>query len=104
MSFAENSVKAKYKNDNLSARGLTLNIAILATGIKTTVKKGENAGRVLPQDFTVLNLQSKKSFSGYWVMELPESSFPDNSRPALVAWVNKEGSQQPLQVTGGWLE
>ena len=103
VSFSGNSVKAKYQNDDLSAQGLTLNVAILATDIKTQVNKGENAGRLLPQDFTVLHLQSKKSSGGYWTMPLSEFSIPENARPALVSWVNKEGSQQPLQVTGGWL-
>jgi len=103
VSFSDNSVKAKYQNDSLSAEGLTLNVAILATGIKTQVNEGENAGRLLPQDFTVLHLQSKKSAGGYWTMSLSEVSIPENSRPALVTWVNKEGSLQPLQVTGGWL-
>jgi len=103
VSFSDNGVKAKYQNDDLSKQQLTLNVAILATGIRTQVNSGENAGRLLPQDFTVLQLKSKNSFAGYWTMQLPDSSFPQNSRLALVAWINKEGSQRPLQVTGGWL-
>lgn len=103
VTFSENNVSAKYHNDDLSKQPLTLNVAILATGINTEIKRGENAGRLLSQDFTVLHLQSKNSAGGYWTMSLPEFRLPENSRPALVAWVNKEDSQQPLQVTGGWL-
>ncbi len=104
LSFSDNLVIARYLDENLSEQELTLNIALLATGINTEIQAGENAGRFLPQDFTVLHHQSEKSSSGNWKVTITEFSFPDNSRPALVAWISGKISQQPLQVTGGWLE
>ena len=104
VSYSDNRVKADYQNDNLSARELNLNIAILATGIKTKVKSGENAGRVLPQDFTVMQFQTDNSSSGYWKMSFAEINRNDEARVALVAWVTKTDSQKPLQVTGGWIK
>ncbi|NNJ90243.1 MAG: DUF1223 domain-containing protein [Gammaproteobacteria bacterium] len=99
----DRSLTANYLAEGLQAYELTLNAAIVATGIKTAVKRGENSGRMLPQDFTVLMYASEHSTTSQWKMILPEVSGDDAERLALVVWISATDSQQPLQIAGGWL-
>jgi len=96
-------LSANYLAEGLQASGLTLHAAIVGTGINTLVKRGENAGRTLPQDFTVLMHTSERSRTNQWEMTLPEVGSNDAKRLALVLWISSADSQQPLQIAGGWL-
>lgn len=102
-SLDNGQLTAEYLVDGLQAYGLTLNAAIVGTGITTEVKRGENAGRSLPQDFTVLQFHTARSATKKWQMELPGINANDAERLALVIWVSSADSLQPLQVAGGWL-
>ena len=90
------------KKDNYN-----LNIVVLGFDIKTNVKSGENHGKELKHDFTVLGYKTiplYKSDSGHTVMtELPDivETAPNM---AVSAWVQKENDLTPLQAAGGWLE
>ena len=102
-SLANGQLTAEYLVDGLRDHGLILNAAIVGTGITTEVKRGENAGRSLPQDFTVLQFLTARSETKKWQMELPRINTNDAERLALVIWVSSADSLQPLQVAGGWL-
>jgi hypothetical protein len=102
-SLNDRILTANYVAEGLETSGLTLNAAIVATGIKTAVKRGENSGRTLPQDFTVLMHASEPSMTNQWKMILPGVSGDDAERLALVLWISSADSQQPLQIAGGWL-
>jgi hypothetical protein len=80
-----------------------LNIAVLGFDLHSRVRAGENFGRNLDQDFVVLGHKRKVSSNGKWQMELPAVKSEYSQRTGLAVWVNKKGSQTPVQATGGWL-
>ena len=83
---------------------LNLNVALLGFDIKTDVKQGENSGKLLSENFIVLNKISKFSNNGSWDLELTSSSKYKSQRYGLAIWINSPEHLQPLQATGGWLE
>ncbi|MEO1574942.1 MAG: DUF1223 domain-containing protein [Pseudomonadota bacterium] len=81
-----------------------LEFAILASGLSSNVRAGENRGRRLQHDFVVADLSRHaltRSDDGWQVsFDLPSTDLA--SDPAIAAWVvDKRGA--PLQATGGWL-
>lgn len=85
---------------------LILNIAVLGFDIKTDVKSGENHGKELKHDFTVLGYKTiplYKNKTAYTVMtELPDI-VETAPKMAVSAWINKENDMTPVQAAGGWL-
>ncbi len=80
-----------------------LNVAILGTDLETEVKRGENSGRTLKHDFVVLDYQVVTvNAAGEWTGTLPIPKI-DAPRYAVAVWASEEGSQLPLQATGGYL-
>jgi hypothetical protein len=84
---------------------LSLEVALLGSGLKTDVQRGENVGRKLAHDFVVLHHQRVRLVPGDAHLSasvvLPEKT----SAPAtaIAAWVTVGDSQEPLQAVGGWL-
>ena len=86
----------------------TIHAALLASGLISNVKAGENRGRRLEHDFVVLSLSQ-----GALTYEagIAQGNFIFAKRPgdassqlALTAWVTLAGQLEPIQATGGWLE
>jgi hypothetical protein len=102
--FHNNQLSAEYVPPKLTDHELKLNVAIVAIGINTKIKNGENAGRTLPQDFTVIHFQSENSSDRHWQMQLPAIAIHNDVKLALVLWASSTESQTPLQVAGDWLE
>ncbi|WP_372872689.1 DUF1223 domain-containing protein [Shewanella sp.] len=86
-----------------------LNLAIVGVGLQTRVARGENRGRLLQHDFTVLSffqyencsddpLQSQ--FNATLALDI-DSLRRRAPRLALVVWA--EANLRPLQAAGGWL-
>jgi len=81
--------------------------ALLAGGIISDVKAGENSGRQLHHDFVaVILLQiglttSNGVAKGRFILTAPKSSV--GSTRALAVWVTKADALEPIQATGGWL-
>jgi len=89
-----------------TAQQYMLNIAVLGMNAKTFVERGENEGRTLEHDFVVLAHTTHAAKAGEitrWQESLPK---PNVSAPkyALAAWVSADGSLNPEQATGGYLE
>ncbi len=87
-------------------RGLILNVALLGFDLVTHIKKGENQGKRLPQDFVVLAIQTTKSDDGMWNTKLPTADdTPSNAqgRRGVAFWVSHGSDPAPIQATGGWL-
>ena len=87
--------------------GLQASVALLGFGIETRVKAGENAGRTLNHDFVVLSIDLaplKRDGDVFKATLAPPSRTVEAERYAIVAWVNDEGSQVPIQAAGGWWE
>jgi len=82
---------------------LILNVSLLGFGLSTDVTAGENRGRDFTENFVVLYNQSTHSRDGSWKLDLPDLSNFSAERYALVIWVSKTDSLQPLQTTGGWI-
>jgi len=84
-----------------------IHAALLAGGIESGVKAGENKGRHLNHDFAVVNLvQLGMSTSngvalGKFITGTPR--FNTGKTLALTVWVTRAGELAPLQTTGGWL-
>lgn len=84
-----------------------IHAALLAGGIISDVKAGENKGRRLEHDFVVINLAqigmttSNGVAKGKFILE-PLQSKSGNTL-AMTVWVTLAGQLEPLQATGGWL-
>ena len=100
------NVSGVYQPAGSVTADLELNIAILGFDLETNVKAGENHGKTLRHDFTVLALkhvsmnQSGQQFTATSQLPMPAFTAP---RLGVVAWVSESGDQSPLQATGGWL-
>ncbi len=96
-------LKATYTAAARADQVLNLHVALLGVGLQVNVERGENSGRRLSQDFTVLKLITLASADGKWTAMLPDIEMSGDTRQAIAVWVSESGSQKPLQATGGWL-
>jgi len=84
-----------------------IHAALLAGGIVSEVKAGENKGRRLNHDFAVVNLvqigmtMSNGVAKGKFILNPPQASA--GKTLALTVWMTRAGQLEPLQATGGWL-
>lgn len=85
----------------------TAHVALLACGLSSNVKAGENRGRRLEHDFVVLSLTpvalAKQADVFHGEFDLPTPATPNGQRLALAVWVTHGDSLEPMQATGGWL-
>jgi len=94
---------ARFTPGDGTPRPLLLHVAVLGVGISTSIHAGENSGRILMQDFAVLDLHQQRSDQLKWTLPLPLPPRPSGGRLAMAAWVSPLTMQGPLQATGGWL-
>ncbi|MGH1427497.1 MAG: DUF1223 domain-containing protein [Arenicella sp.] len=80
-----------------------LTVALLGIGIKTDVKRGENAGKTLQHDFIVLDSIDYEMNNSAWQGKLPQSDVKA-PRYAIAAWVSSNTSLNPIQALGGYLD
>jgi len=95
-----------YAPEDKSGNPYEIHAALLAGGIISDVKAGENSGRQLRHDFAVVNLvqigltTSNNVAHGRFIISPPKSVAGNTS--ALTVWVTRAGELEPLQTTGGW--
>jgi hypothetical protein len=81
--------------------------ALLASGLTSDVKAGENRGRHLTHDFVVTALKKTplKTYSdaAWGQVVLHKTAKGQQGRRALAVWVTRAGGTEPLQAVGGWL-
>ncbi len=81
--------------------------ALLASGLSSEVRAGENAGRHLNHDFAALSLVTQPLADGTNTYEgkftIDASLHATTGRLALAVWVTRSGRLDPLQAVGGWL-
>ncbi|NHO67044.1 DUF1223 domain-containing protein [Aestuariicella hydrocarbonica] len=94
------NLEARFTSDG-DYRALVLNVAVLGCDLVTEIKKGENSGLLMDQDFVVLSHQTYKSSDGSWDVHLPKTSV-EGTR-AVAFWVSEAMDPVPIQATGGWL-
>ena len=88
-----------------------IHAAVLAGGIVSDVKAGENKDRRWNHDFAVVNLVqigmtiSNGVANGEFILNLPRTGAGAGAGKtlALTVWVTRAGQLEPLQATGGWL-
>ncbi len=93
--------------EKIGGANYELHAALLAGGIVSDVKAGENRGRQLNHDFAVVNLlqigmtTSNGVARGKFILD--PARFVTGKTSALTVWVTRAGELEPLQTTGGWL-
>ncbi|MCU7816048.1 MAG: DUF1223 domain-containing protein [Candidatus Thiodiazotropha sp. (ex Rostrolucina anterorostrata)] len=88
---------------HLNGIKLRANLAILGFGLSSSIGGGENRGRMLDESFVVLSHSQTEVQDGYWHFKWPEQSVKEAKKLALVAWLSRPGSDEPVQAAGGWL-
>ena len=79
--------------------------ALLAFGLNSDVKAGENRGRRLNHDFAVVSVAKAPLIRSGGIVE-GSLVFPvrrNTGNLALAVWITQAGRLEPLQATGGWL-
>ena len=78
-----------------------INAVRLGMGISSSIKSGENAGKVLQQNFVVLDWAAESVNAKTNVKEFTfQIKHSDSSRLAIAAWIEEAGNPTPLQSTG----
>lgn len=102
----QKNIEATYVPSANSISMPVLNIAVLGFDLVTKVQAGENNGKELKHDFTVLGYKSvsmSPSENGYKI----NTSLPDISTDApglgIAAWIQDKNNMTPVQATGGYL-
>jgi hypothetical protein len=90
-----------------SAARYEIHVALLAGGIVSNVRAGENKGRSLGHDFVAVNLLQIGMAAGNGLANgkfLLKPTAPGLAKTlALTVWITRPGELEPLQATGGWL-
>ena len=87
--------------------GYEVHAALLAGGLSSDVKAGENRGRHLQHEFVALALAQSTlvttngAAKGKFSMDT--SRYSSAKSLALAVWVTHAGEVQPLQAAGGWI-
>ena len=104
---AMNRWQASFVPEKTTAAPYEIHAALLAGGIDSDVRAGENKGRRLNHDFAVVNLvqigmtMSNGVAKGKFILNPPGAGA--GKTLALTVWVTRVGQLAPLQATGGWL-
>lgn len=96
----DHEVQARYSH---APGELVLNVALLGVGLSTKIASGENAGRELKHDFSVLGWTAQASTNVQWSLSLPTPTITGARRYAVALWISRPGSGVPLQAAGAWL-
>jgi hypothetical protein len=98
---------ASFAPASVGEHNYEVHAALLAGGLSSDVKAGENRGRRLIHDFAALSLvhaslsRSNGLAQGEFV--LPSQTNAVNGSRALAVWVTEAGHPDVVQATGGWL-
>ena len=102
----QQTIHASYKPAGQSITKPVLNIVILGFDLITKVESGENRGKQLKHDFTVLGY-STAPMSTEAGMYTATTQLLGTSihapQTAIATWISEQGDQTPIQATGGWL-
>jgi len=92
---------------NTGGADYEVHAALLAGGLNSNVKAGENRGHLLRHDFAVLTLATASLVrignvaQGEFVLSRPQGAVVSDL--AFAVWITPAGRLEPLQATGGWL-
>lgn len=103
------ALSLSYTPIKANAKDLQLHVAIVGMGLETSVRRGENRGRVLHHDFVVLShvqYPFGSSKAGETLSRrVAEPKIPDEGqkKSALVVWVSEHDSPAIVQAVAGYL-
>ena len=96
------------KKKNMTKPSYTAHAALLGFNLVSDVKSGENAGRRLKHDFTVVDYMEKgmspgenNKFEAELALKAPQNF--SSVKLAISAWISEESSLEPLQAAGAYL-
>ncbi len=104
VSLNKNRINATFVPIPGGNQPLTLTVAILGMGLKTSIKAGENSGHTSIHEFVNLKYVTKNSKNYSWSFEFPAFDRMQATKLALVAWVSKAGDPRPIQSVGGYIK
>ncbi len=83
---------------------LEAHLVLLGFDIRSDVKRGENAGRILKHDFVVLDYKAAPMLGEPFTasFQVSEQRF-SGIKLGVAAWVTQGNEIRPLQATGGYL-
>jgi hypothetical protein len=79
-------------------------VALLANGVESKIKRGENGGRTLRHEFAAIALGDgvmKKKGAGFTANVMLPASQGETGTRSLAAWVSRPSSLEPVQAVGG---
>jgi len=104
LTLNKNQIRAEFLPKRAAAnQSLTLTVAVLGMGLKTSIEAGENSGHSSSHEFVNLKYTSKHSKHNRWSFALPKYDRMEASRLALVAWISKKSDPRPIQSVGGYI-
>lgn len=79
--------------------------ALLGSGYEHTITAGENNGKKLTSNFTVLNLSDHTmKFTNHWTVPIPKVRDTQGStKMALAVWLSDK-QNRPIQAVGNWID
>ena len=99
----DTQLNATFHSTHTQTRALQLDVAILGMDLVSDIRAGENAGRHVAHQFTVLGHKMVTSNTAQWQTSIPAIGDHAASQQALVVWVSTIGDPAPLQATGGFI-
>jgi hypothetical protein len=84
-------------------KGLKFHFVILGFDLQQKISKGENKNRTLTHQFVVLAHQKTTSNNPKVDFSLPIKITNKAKRYAIVAWIENQNIQRPLQTVANWL-
>ncbi len=99
--------RVSFAPTNRSDHRYEAHAALLASGLTSDIKAGENRGRRLNHDFVVLALAESslttEADKATGELSLAAAKKGQASQLAIAVWVTSQGHLEPLQAAGGWL-
>ena len=81
---------------------LDVNIALLGFGLRTKVRRGENARQTLAEEFVVLEHKRLRYNRDSTKISWPKTSI-QAKQYAIVVWLTDRLTLRPIQATGGYI-
>ncbi len=97
--------EANFAPTNHEQKRLILHVAVMAFDLATDIKRGENRGKRIEQDFVVLHYEQYRSADLQWSAKLQTAFLepPHSLRRGIAVWVSSSDDPAPIQALGGWL-
>ena len=77
-------------------------MVLLGFGFTTEIKRGENARKILTEEFVVLEYEKLIYSDSQEKFAWPKSDLKAD-KYAVAVWLTKVGGLSPLQATGGYI-